>query len=386
MKKAAVLIWIWALLFVLAPLPVAAEMDMPALDIGDEQQDLVDAVRLIEEQMEEQYAKISLQSFLEQLMAGDLSFNLENITTFAKNFFWGEVAIVASLLAQLFFLGIIAALFDTLQRSFGEGRLAVVGQWVIFLAFATVALKSLQTAIAVGSQAIEMAADLLYAILPLLLTVLASLGGATSLLVVKPTLTFAITLFLGLMERFFLPLVLILAVLALINHLSPKFSFSQLAKLIKDVILVALTLMLTIFTGLMALEGLASAAIDGVGLKVAKAAVGNFVPIVGGHIADALDTLLGASLLLKNGVGIFGLLAIILVIALPALRVLLIALCYRVAAAVLEPFGEGAFTKMLNDFAGALMVLFALVAATGLLFFMFLFIVVGTGNVTMMFR
>lgn len=376
------------LIFIWLPLPVfAADVEEEyTLDVSKEQKDLEDAVRLIEEQLEENYAEINLLSFLDQLRSGDLELNWENVRSFAVNFFWGEVGIIASLLAQLFILGVIAALFNTMQDSFGDGRLSVVGQWVIFLTFAAVALKSLQTVLAVGTQAIEMAANLMYALLPLLLTVLSSLGGVTSMLVVKPTLIFVITLFLGILERFLLPLVLFLAVLALVNHVSPKFSFSHLSKLMRDVILISLSLMLTVFTALLSLEGLASAAIDGVGLKTAKDAIGNFIPIVGSHIAGALDTLMGASLILKNTVGVFGLLAIVVVIALPAPRILLMSLCFRIAGVVLEPFGNTTFTKMLADFSSALTTLFAIVAAAGLFFFIALFIIVGLGNITMMFR
>ena len=61
-------------------------------------------------------------------------------------------------------------------------------------------------------------------------------------------------------------------------------------------------------------------------------------------------------------------------------------LIYRLAAAVLQPFGQNNYTEMLNQFSSVLTVLFALVASTGILFFFLIFTVVLLGNITMMFR
>ena len=384
--------WLWiipiciALLFLPVTAVSAAEEPPAGVDVSDELGELEDAVRELDDYLAAQYDDLSLFSLFERLLSGDMAFELGALPAWFLRFLLAELSIVAALLAQLFLLGVIAAVFRSIRDGFGEGRIAVVGQWIIFLTFATIALKALQTAIAIGTQAIETATGLLYAILPVLLTILSSLGGLTAMMVVRPTVFFLITLYLGLLERFFLPLVLVLAALALINNISPNFSFSHLAKLIRDVTLICLTMLLTVFTGLLTMGSLGAAAVDGLTLKLAKSAVGTFIPIVGGHIADALDSLLGASLLLKNTVGIFGLVAIAVVIMLPALRVFISSLCFRLAAAVLEPFGKSPYIQMLQDFGSVLLLLFALVAVTGLLFFLLIFFVVGLGNLTMMFR
>ncbi len=362
--------------------PISAEEEY----VMPETPDLDRAVDDLDREIQETYDDFSLKSYYESFKNGEISFDFPNL---AKAFFqmtFKELNVFMLLLAQLFFLGIIAAVFQTFQSGFSQGGISALGQWVIFLAFAVIGMRSFRLAFDLGTSAISDASNFLYALLPVLLGMLSSLGGLASMAVVKPTLLAMITLFLGILERFFMPLIIFMAVLALVGNISPQYSFENLRRLIRDVILIGLGFMMTIFTGLLGLESLATGAIDGMTMKTAKMAAGNFIPVVGRHISDALDSILGASLLMKNCIGFFGIFAVIIVIAMPSIKIFLMSLIYRLAAAVLQPFGQNNYTEMLNQFSSVLTVLFALVASTGILFFFLIFTVVLLGNITMMFR
>ena len=67
-----------------------------------------------------------------------------------------------------------------------------------------------------------------------------------------------------------MPLIIFMAVLALVGNISPQYSFENLRRLIRDVILIGLGFMMTIFTGLLGLESLATGAIDGMTMKTAR--------------------------------------------------------------------------------------------------------------------
>ena len=61
---------------------------------------------------------------------------------------------------------------------------------------------------------------------------------------------------------------------------------------------------LTLFVGLLSIEGTLSSSVDGITAKTTKAAVSNFIPIVGKILGDAVDTVLGCAAILKNAVGV----------------------------------------------------------------------------------
>ncbi len=378
------LILILILLLSLPGQGVYAEDTLVLPDV--ETDSLENSIRDLDETIRADGDDISLLDLFQDVLAGEYSFDLAGILDFLLRFFMGEVVAQAALLGQIILLGVVAAVFQTLEKSFQNGNLASIGQWVIYLVFIGLAIRTFDIAMTLGSRAIEAAANFLYALFPILVGLLATMGGVTSMTLVKPTLVAAIGFFLNVMEHFLLPLLFLMAVLAIIGNISENYKLSGFYHLVRDIIMISLTLMLTIFTGILGLETLAAGAIDGLAMKTVKVAAGSFVPVVGRYVADAMDTILGASLLLKNSIGIFGLIAIAVIIVLPGLKILIMSFLFRMASAILQPFGQNTYTATLESFAGVLMMLFALVAATGLMFFIFIFLMVSLGNMTMMFR
>src|SRR5699024_11824943 len=102
---------------------------------------------------------------------------------------------------------------------------------------------------------------------------------------------------------------------------------------------------------------------------------GNFIPIVGRTFTDAADTILSASLLLKNAIGIVGVIIIVFLALFPALKIFAIALTYKIAAAVLQPIGDGPVITSLNTISKYIVYIFACFLAVLLVFFLVIFII-----------
>lgn len=96
----------------------------------------------------------------------------------------------------------------------------------------------------------------------------------------------------------------------------------------------------TVFIGVMTVQGVSAAAVDGVSIRTAKYAMDNFIPIVGGMFADTVDTLVGCSLIVQNAVGVLGLILLLGALAAPLLRTVATMFLYRAASALLQPIGD----------------------------------------------
>src|SRR5699024_10100475 len=128
--------------------------------------------------------------------------------------------------------------------------------------------------------------------------------------------------------------------LQIMSQLNQQFQATQLAELLKTIALGTLGVFLSLFLGVISVQGTASAIQDGVALKTTKFITGNFIPVVGGAFTDAADTVLSALLLLKNATGIIGLLIIVCFTIFPACKILVISLIYKLSAALLQPMGN----------------------------------------------
>ena len=92
-----------------------------------------------------------------------------------------------------------------------------------------------------------------------------------------------------------------------------------------------------------------SGSVDRVALKTAKFAVSGAVPVVGGVISDATETVLSGAALLRGSVGVFGMLCVTAICLLPFLRVGASYLCYKAGAAVLSPLCAGGLRQLLGS-------------------------------------
>ena len=183
-----------------------------------------------------------------------------------------------------------------------------------------------------------------------------------------------------------LPLCLSAAVTTILRHLSPRISIAHLSGLLRSLASWTLGVGFTVFISVSALQSLGVAAADGVTLRTAKYAVDNFVPVVGGMFADTMDTLVGASLLIKNALGLTGLLLLLSVAAGPMLQTLAGAMLYRAAAALLEPVADSRVSACMQEFSEVLMLLMVVQLSVGAMFLLLVAQLLVVGNLTVMLR
>ena len=143
---------------------------------------------------------------------------------------------------------------------------------------------------------------------------------------------------------------------------------------------------MTIFTGLMSIYGVASTVGDAVSLRTAKFLTSSFLPVIGGLISDAVETVAGATLILKSTVHIAGILLLFYLVAFPLIKILVLVFVYKLAAALIQPLGETGLCDALNILGKCLALVFAAVAVVSVIFYFAITVIAGAGNASFMLR
>jgi len=104
-----------------------------------------------------------------------------------------------------------------------------------------------------------------------------------------------------------------------------------------------------------------------VAVRVTKTVISGVVPVVGGIISEASETLLVGAGVLKNTVGILGMLAILAVCAYPFLQLGIQYLLYKAAAFSAEIVGTKELCKLINGLGGAFGLMLGMTGACALL-------------------
>jgi mutants block sporulation after engulfment len=118
-------------------------------------------------------------------------------------------------------------------------------------------------------------------LIPILITLMLTTGNIVSANLMQPIILFIITFIGNFITTIIIPLVLIATALGIISKISDKIQIDKLSKFLKSSVVWILGVILTIFVGLISVEGSLSSSVDGITAKTTKAAVSSFIPVVG---------------------------------------------------------------------------------------------------------
>ena len=105
----------------------------------------------------------------------------------------------------------------------------------------------------------------------------------------------------------------------------------------------------TMFAGFLTIKGISAGRYDTISLKATRFAMKSYVPIIGGYLSDGLDYVMLSSTVIKNAVGVAGMLLVFSTIIMPIISLVVFKLALQLVAGVLEPIGDSRLSKLCED-------------------------------------
>jgi stage III sporulation protein AE len=349
----------------------------------------IDELKQYWEDVKHQYGGFlpeSQKGSLYDFIKGEKQFSFKLWFSGMFKFAFQEFIMNGKLLGSLILLTIFSMFLQTLQNSFEQSSISKVAYAIVFMVLMIIALNSFHVAINYSMDAINTMISFILALIPLLLALIASSGGLISAAFFHPVILFLMNLSGVFIQYVVLPMLFLSALLSIVSTLTEHYKVTQLANLLRNWSIGLLGLFLTVFLGVISVQGASTAITDGVTIRTAKFITGNFIPVIGRIFTDATDTVISASVLLKNTVGIAGVAILILIAAFPAIKILMIAFTYKFAAAILQPLGGGPVISCLDIISKSVIYVFAALAIVSLMFFLSITVIIAAGNLTMMVR
>lgn len=313
-------------------------------------------------------------------------FDLQGTVLGFLKYFFFEIVQNVKLLGTIAVLAVFCMVLQYMQTAFEQNAVSKVAYAVAYLVLIILAINSFAVAMDTAKTTISSMVNFMLALIPLMLTLLGVMGNFASVAVFHPLIVFLVHFIGTIVYTVIFPLLFFSAVLGIVSSYAEQYPLTNLAKLLRNVSMSALGIFLTVFLGVVSVQGAATAVTDGVTIRTAKYVTGNFVPVVGGMFAEAADTVVGASLLVKNAVGMSGVIILLFICAFPALKILALALIYSFTGAVMQPLGDSPIIHCLDTIGKGLITIFAAMATVGLMFFIAVTIIVTAGNMSVMLR
>lgn len=265
------------------------------------------------------------------------------------------------LLAALVGVVLLCALCKSMTDGSSKSLQSVFSA-VCVLSGAGIALTAISSAMRDALSILSEGASFMLAFIPVFTAITAVLGHPAAATAANATTLCATQIFSQLAVNFLAPLCGTIMGLSAAGAVYPKLNLGKLGELVKKFVVWGLSLMMTVFISLLSAQTFVANASDSALTRATKFMVSSGVPIVGGTISDAVNTVQGGLVMLKSSVGTYGMAAAVFII----LPTLITAVCYKLAmscaSAASEMFGLEELSGLYKSCDSAMAIILAVIS------------------------
>lgn len=327
---------------------------------------------------------IDIQELLNNAIKWELDTNqlLKNIFPLLGTEIKEALKVMGSILIIVLIHSVLKSISDNLNNK----SVAQITYYVQYILIATVIMTNFSSIITLTKEAVGNMISFIQLLFPLLMTLMLASGSVVSVNLVQPIILFIINLISNIFQSIIIPIILVGTALAIVSKISDRIQIDKLSKFLKSSSVWVIGILLTIFVGVLSIEGTLGSSVDGITAKTAKAAVSSFIPVVGKVLGDAVDTVIGCSAILKNAIGIVGVIVVIAICITPILKLAIITIIYHLTAALCEPIADSKIVSLITQMADTFKILLAILCSISVMLIIGITLVINISNTGLMYR
>lgn len=323
-----------------------------------------------------------------ELLNSAVKGEVDNPTIFKRilNLFGQEVTNGIQAVVSIIAIIIIHSILKSISESLENDGISKLIYYVQYILIVTVIMTNFTDIIKMVQDTTTNLVGFINMLVPLLITLMLYTGSIATSGMLEPIILFMINFIGNLIQNVLIPLVLILTSLIIISKISDRVKLDKISKFLKSGIVWVLGIILTIFVGVVSLEGTLSSSIDGITAKTTKAVVSSAIPVVGKILSDSIDTVLGCGIILKNAVGVVGVIIVIGICIIPIIKLTILTITYKLLVTVTDPIADKNITGLLERVGDIFKILLAILFALAVLLIIGTALTLKISNSGMMYR
>lgn len=289
----------------------------------------------------------SIEEILNQILKGESLFQKETMSKWFKNIVKAQLQREQKAMFQVVLLVLLAAVFSNFTAVFGDGKTGETSFYITYMLLLAVLIKSF------GSMGVELKELLenfilfLKALMPsYFLAVTASSGSATAMIFYEAVL-FLIYVIQVVFLKGMIPAIYVLALVELVNYLHSEDFLSKMAELLQTLIEWTLKSCMAVVLGMQLIQNMIGPAMDSLKRDIIGKTAAS-IPGIGNAINGVTEVALGTAVIIRNGIGVVGIIILVCIGIRPVIRLALLAFLYKLLAAVVQPVSDKRMTGALS--------------------------------------
>ena len=327
---------------------------------------------------------VDINNVFENAISGKVENNniFEKILSITGKEFISSIKTVFSILIIIIIHSILKAISESLEND----NISKMIYYVQYILIATIILTSFSDIIGTIKETTSNLVGFINLLIPILTSLMLFTGSITTSSLLEPILLFTINFIGNLIQDVLMPIVLLFASLSIISKISDKVQINKLSKMLKSGVTWVLGIILTIFVGIVSLEGTLSSTVDGITAKTTKAIVSSAIPVVGKVLGDTVDSVLGCGIVIKNALGVVGVLVVVGICIVPVLKLGVLTICYKLTAGISETIADKKIVELLDQMGDVFKLLLGMISALSVMLIIGITLVIKISNSGMMYR
>lgn len=349
-----------------------------ATDIEDELEskyDFAEIDNMLAEMFPEE--KLNFKDTIVGLISGDLEISFDLIKQLIADQLSYEMASSKTGIIHILLLVIIAAIFANFSGVFKSTQVAEISFSMLYMLLITICLNNFRILIEGATEHVDKIMEFMKLLGPLyFMAVAVATGSATSVTFYQLVLVL-IFLIEMIIRNFLIPMTQIYMVIRILDEFSPEIQLSKFAELLETIISWSLKTLTAGIIGVNIIQGLLTPAIDSV--KRSLVVKGSeALPIVGDAIGGAAEVVLGTAVLIKNGIGVAGMIICLVICMVPMIQIVITSLMYQLIAALIQPISDKRIVNCVGSVADGSKILLKIIFTTAVLFLVTIAVVATT--------
>ena len=296
------------------------------------------------------------------------------------NLFGKEFVNSFTTIGSIIIIIVIHSIMISISDGLENKSISQITSYVQYILIVTLIMTSFSDVLEMVKESINNLVGFMNLLIPILITLMMTTGSIVSSSTLQPILLFIITFIGNFIKDIIIPIVLVSTALGIVSKISDRVQIDKLSKFMKSSVAWVLGVVLTIFVGVVSLEGTLSSGVDGLTAKTTKAAVSSFIPVVGKILGDAVDTVIGCSSILKNALGVVGAIIIIGICIKPIIKLVILMAMYYLTSALCQPIADNKIIKLLEQMGDTFKLLLAIMCSISVMLIIGVTLVVKISN------
>ena len=222
--------------------------------------------------------EIDISDIFNQALKGNI--DNKNIMKKILKILGTQVVSTIKILVNILLIVLIHSILKSLTDSLENSDISKIVYYVQYILIVTIIMTNFSDILVSVKETIDNLIGFSQLLIPLLVTLMIYTGSIVSTATIEPILLFLIEFISNMIKTLVLPIISIITVIIIISKITDKIQISKLGNFFKSSIIWGLGVILTLFVGVLSLEGSLTSSVDGVTAKTAKAAVSSLIPVV----------------------------------------------------------------------------------------------------------